>query len=864
MADEDLDIRPVEAAPQPFQLATLTPHIRATEAKYGLPSGLLDRMIQQESGGNPDAVSPKGALGLLQIMPNTARELGVDPRDPAQAVEGAAKYLARLNKNYAGDWARTLAAYNWGPGNLANYGMDKMPEETRNYVAKLTPQGAAAKPGPRMPPAVDNTEDLDIRPVTPVAAPAAPASEETLDERMALRADLEAKDEALRVQEQQLTRQWQRGNAPMASAETRERAKVAQAALEQVQKARAELKQQIDKTGVGSTGRTIGGIAGGVLGSIAGGSVGAPTGLGAIVGATAGGAAGTAAGSALGTKVDIEIARRNSVQITPEQALKMIGANALEDVLWDVGGSLLFLGAGKAYRVVGDRKLLGRLRQELLDKVTGKRAGIAEKQASAAAAELFDEASIRPGQVVAQEGQDAVNRAEAVRELTKRTGGVVPTPGQVSGQAGQLETSARATHPEVFAEGQKALDTAAEGFRRDIVNPRGNPSSTQIGQGVVDMLGSVKTKVQTAAKPAFEAAKNANMHVNMVPYERAIDAILERDAKSGFLKSGERAWLQEQKQILTRNFSVNDAEGTIDTLSAMKARIRGMTAEGAPSTEFKKMLGDFVPVIEKEYEKAALQMGHKKMYDDLILARDAYSDMMGKVFDDEMETAMKRSPEDVGKLLWQRGHVSGPNQLHEVQKLAITNKVLTRAQVDQMNEDILRGFLATAVPNPKAAAGWSQALASDPAKRETFEALTRGPGGQKLKQLMEVMEQAAIIAGRGTANDDFTRGALGGVTQRVAHGNLGLGYATGFISLPLVALGMSISGMNKLLAKIYTTADKGLTRDLMLVLKAGPSVGNAAARGPVRAAVGRLSQWASENGVDLFQTNPEVEPEEQE
>ena len=692
-----------------------------------------------------------------------------------------------------------------------------------------------------------------------------PRAGATLDERMAERAELEKQDAALRSQEQQLTRQWQRGNSPTASPETKQRAAVAARALEQIQILRAELKQRIDATGVGSTGRTVGGLAGGILGGIAGGSIGAPTGPGAIAGMVGGSAAGTAVGSALGTKVDIELARRRAVDISPQEAWKLIGENALTDAVWDGAGSILFLGAGKIARVTGDRALLGRLRQELLDKVTAKRAGLAEGKVSAAAAELFDPASLRPGAVVAQEGRDAANAADAVRELTKRTGGVVPTPGQVTGQAGWLETSARATHPEVFAEGQKALETAAEGMRRDIVSPQGQPASSQIGQGVVDMLAGVKREVQAQTAPAFDAAAAANFVVDMTPYQRQLQGLLiaHKRSNNNLLKEGEAKWIEGQLELLGTRPAMN-APGVIDMLSGLKRRMREMTVEGAPSTEFKKVLGAAIKYTDEAYEQAASRVpGGKKIYDDLIQARDTYSDMMGKVFDDEMEKAMKRSPEDVGKLLWQRGHVSGPEQLHEVQKLALANKTMTQAQVDQMNEDVLRGFLATAVPNNKTAATWSQSLASDPAKRETFDALTRGPGGQKLKQLMEVYEQAALISGRGTSNEDFARGALGGVTQRVAHGNLGLGYATGFVSLPLVGLGMGISGINRLLAHIYTSADKGLTRDLMLVLKAGPSVGSAAARGPVRAAVGRLAQWGKENGVDLFTSNPEVTAEEQ-
>lgn len=109
----------------------------AAEAQYGLPAGMLRRVAWQESRFDPLAVSPVGALGLMQFMPSTAASLGVNPADPFSSITGAAKYLASLYRQ-TGTWTLALAAYNWGIGNVNNYGIAQAPAETRQYVASIT------------------------------------------------------------------------------------------------------------------------------------------------------------------------------------------------------------------------------------------------------------------------------------------------------------------------------------------------------------------------------------------------------------------------------------------------------------------------------------------------------------------------------------------------------------------------------------------------------------------------------------------------------------------------------------------------------------------------------------------------------
>ncbi|HBQ1382788.1 TPA: lytic transglycosylase domain-containing protein [Klebsiella pneumoniae] len=120
------------------------------EGKYGLPAGLLSSVAGTESGGDPFAVSPKGAKGPFQFMDGTARDLGLkgmDVYDPHKSADAAARYLRYLLDATGGDLEKALASYNWGLGNVKKKGMDNLPSETRNYVPKVM---AGMRPGAGM------------------------------------------------------------------------------------------------------------------------------------------------------------------------------------------------------------------------------------------------------------------------------------------------------------------------------------------------------------------------------------------------------------------------------------------------------------------------------------------------------------------------------------------------------------------------------------------------------------------------------------------------------------------------------------------------------------------------------------------
>ncbi len=108
----------------------------AAGARHGVPPALLSAVAEIESGFNPDAVSPAGARGLMQFMPQTAAGMGVDPSDPASSVDGAARLL-RSHLDRFGSWELALAAYNAGPGAVTRHGGIPPFTETQNYVRKV-------------------------------------------------------------------------------------------------------------------------------------------------------------------------------------------------------------------------------------------------------------------------------------------------------------------------------------------------------------------------------------------------------------------------------------------------------------------------------------------------------------------------------------------------------------------------------------------------------------------------------------------------------------------------------------------------------------------------------------------------------
>jgi soluble lytic murein transglycosylase-like protein len=111
--------------------------LRDAAARYVLPAKFVESVAKVESALNPAAVSPKGAIGVMQLMPSTARSLSADPNDPEQNIDAGTRLLRELLVKYDGDVAKALAAYNAGPAAVDRYhGIPPYPE-TQSYVDKV-------------------------------------------------------------------------------------------------------------------------------------------------------------------------------------------------------------------------------------------------------------------------------------------------------------------------------------------------------------------------------------------------------------------------------------------------------------------------------------------------------------------------------------------------------------------------------------------------------------------------------------------------------------------------------------------------------------------------------------------------------
>ncbi len=125
---------PVRPSAKP---ASITELVDNAARKYGLPPAFVRAVVAAESGYRPDAVSPKGALGPMQLMPSTARGLGANPMVPEQNVDAGTRYLRDLLLKYGSHTYQALAAYNAGPGAVDKYHGVPPYRETQNYIMNV-------------------------------------------------------------------------------------------------------------------------------------------------------------------------------------------------------------------------------------------------------------------------------------------------------------------------------------------------------------------------------------------------------------------------------------------------------------------------------------------------------------------------------------------------------------------------------------------------------------------------------------------------------------------------------------------------------------------------------------------------------
>jgi soluble lytic murein transglycosylase-like protein len=140
----EIQMSPISATTVHYQSGDYEGMARQAAIQAGINPDLFVRQIHAESGFDPNAASGAGAVGIAQFMPATAASMGVNPYDPASALNGAARMMANLSSQFGGDYAKALAAYNAGPGAVqaaVNAGggnwLAFLPGETQGYVHKI-------------------------------------------------------------------------------------------------------------------------------------------------------------------------------------------------------------------------------------------------------------------------------------------------------------------------------------------------------------------------------------------------------------------------------------------------------------------------------------------------------------------------------------------------------------------------------------------------------------------------------------------------------------------------------------------------------------------------------------------------------
>lgn len=137
MSSLQASAKPLSLSPSPYEKA-LEPYINSLASEHGLDPKLVKAVIKAESAFNPLATSPKGAMGLMQLMPGTAMDMGVqDPYHPVQNLRGGIGYLKEMLRLFDNNLVLALAAYNAGPNAVKQYGGVPPYEETRQYIQRV-------------------------------------------------------------------------------------------------------------------------------------------------------------------------------------------------------------------------------------------------------------------------------------------------------------------------------------------------------------------------------------------------------------------------------------------------------------------------------------------------------------------------------------------------------------------------------------------------------------------------------------------------------------------------------------------------------------------------------------------------------
>lgn len=561
-----------------------------------------------------------------------------------------------------------------------------------------------------------------------------------------------------------------------------------------------------------------------------------------------------------------------------EIALKEMARGTTEDAMWNIGIPVL----GQALRrIPGVEGIVSRM----LRQVPGK----ALDEQMARKVERLKKMTATPEQ------------SKAVEELAARSGGKLPTPGQVTGEAGGGEQYARIGAPGAFEKQQQALQQSVEGLREDTLMPPSQPSRYGIGETIQDVAEKTQAAMKKRLRPVFEAADQSGVQVDFTDVLARAKAALAKSetVPGGKLDPAEKAALSKivddleglakpaapagaASQVPTGMLDASGnpimktvpgapaqaavpprvgAEAALDFMSRQKETLRGLSADHKPTDAYEVLVKQLIDDADKSFGRAAMAAGKGNIVSDLSKAREQYREMMGTVYEDALKQTMRTNkPEDVGRFFWQAGNVSEPQQLQKLLAIAQREGVASGADREALTKAMVRGFLQDAVPDVKAAANWSQMLKAKAGRRDTWEALTSGPGGAELRTGMGVLEQAAKMAERGDA--EMVGPFLGsGLARRIRTFGPGISAGYGLISPTTALVGLTAIEVSRLLSIAYTEGNKGMMNMITRALRAR-SAGTAVGAKAMQAAWPAIAAYAEQHGIQVSPFKGSDQPSE--
>jgi hypothetical protein len=444
------------------------------------------------------------------------------------------------------------------------------------------------------------------------------------------------------------------------------------------------------------------------------------------------------------------------------------------------------------------------------------------------------------------------NRKAAIEELARRAkaGGsdTIPTPGQVTGEAGMWETNVRKGAQPVFNRADKTMESAADDMLYDATSPEGQMARGDIGRVILDTAEKTQAAVKQRLRPVFQQADDLGIKVDLRETRQIAAKALAEDARvpNGALNAKERAELEGIFEHLRQNPLI-DPESALDFISRRKEVLRNTTADWVPSKRFETITDRLIESAEKQYRVSAHISGQPEVARDLMRAQREYRQVMSTVYEDAVEKALRKEPELVGKYFWQNGATGRIAQLNKLLRLAEREGTMGKAGAEKLKRDMARGFLQDAMRDRQSAATFSQKLKENVPLRETWDALTAGsPEGKALRETVSVIEQAAQLVEKN--NLALAGGTLQAVT-RANSGGMGVAYSQGTIKVPMFVGGLSLTGLIRGSATAYTTGETGVLNSIAKVARLS-GVGTPAATKAAQAEATKLIEWYKKQGLD--------------